>query len=197
MGMKNSGLRDKQVTKERLEGYRLPSARETERIKSYLLPDLKKMRRRMTVGSILCAIADICMIAALFTESSAGTAAELAVRGVLAVILTLAVISILKRRAANGTLTANILDGRFEVLDCLAYEGDTTGDLVGGGEVKIHNMQSQYCQERFVVDRESVKEYLDGADIPFLLMKCVCGRNKGDVFFELFTWRKLEGCKKT
>ena len=189
----NLEMKYKQIDRNLLEGYRRPTGREVSGIQRYLLPDLKKTRRLMRIGSILCSIAAVGMAAALFVRNSGSASKEAFVNVVLAAVFAAVVIVLEKRLTVNRTLTANIREGRFEVLDCLAYAGDASGDIVGGGEVKVHNMQGQYCRDRFTVDRESVKEYMDGADIPFLLMKSVCGRQNKEVFYELFSWRKLEG----
>ena len=193
MVMRNSELKSKECEKSQLTGYREPLTWEKSEIKRRVLSDLKSLRKKQQIAEFLLFLFAVLLFLGVFAGITSLSGGE------LVIVLLLAVISIVMgmvtrtRRSINKEFIENMQQDYFQVMDCKAFDANINVDIIGCGVVKIYNEQGQYCREFFSVDRRSVKEYINGEEPSFLLMKCVCTGKKPEEFYQLFSRKGLEG----
>lgn len=181
----------KQVKKDELSGFRIPEAREREVMQKKIIPQLKLERRVMKYWFWICVFFDVCFLIRLVTGYHELLTGELAVGGVFAVGLAVAVILLCRGFSRNRLLMKLIADGSFEVLDCKAYQTGPSTDTVGYGTVRICTEQGQYCEDNFIVDLLSMQEWSNRRDMNFWLLKCSYGDSGDNAYYELFSEKTL------
>lgn len=193
MVMRNSELKFKECEKSQLTGYREPLTWEKIEIKRRVLSDLKSMRKKQQIAELLLFLFAAILFLGFFAGTTSFSGGELVVALFVAVTLTVAGLVTRTRKNINKEFIENMQQDYFQVMDCKAFDANIDVDIIGCGVVKIYNEQGQYCRDFFSVDRKSVKEYANGGEPSFLLIKCVCTGKKSEEFYQLFSRKGLKG----
>lgn len=182
-------MNNNMISKEQLVGYRVPSMVEQKKIQQYMTMKLNKSKKLWNLLKNLCICFDAVFILGLFGVGGIHLAGEKIVMGGIVFLLTAFIFLLNKWKQDDRIFLNRLKEGAFQVLDCSVYEVDFVTDLVNDAVVYICTSNGQYCDERFVVDYISAKEWTQQKEISFLLMRAVRGK---DMLYELFTEKKLE-----
>lgn len=179
------------IKKEQLTGFRTPQTREQIIMQKRCEKELKGERLAINVWFVITGILGIMLLLGLIVfigEESAGT--ESLPYIVLTSICVIAFLLLFRGRRKNYRLLNMLRKGNFEVLDCRGYESDPMTDIAGKGTVKIYTEQGQYCDEAFLTDFESTKEWSMRKNMKFWLLRCNYGE-KDLIYYRLFSENDL------
>lgn len=193
MDMRNSELRYEECDRNQFTGYRVPLDWEKRKIKKYMLEDLTSLRKKELVAKWVLFIFAFLLLLGVFSGINSLPRGELLVAMVMIIVLIISGMVTQRRIVVNKKFIENMEQDIFQVMDCKAFDANINVDSIGRGCVKICNEQGQHCKDFFLVDRAAVKEYINGEEPCFLLMKCVvCTGKKQEEFYQLFSQKGLE-----
>lgn len=174
--MKKKDKKKKKFLKpSQLEGYRIPTEDEKQRILNYMKKVLKSQNNMWKVGKFITIVFAVIITSSLVMKLYVGITDYRELMGdvIIGVLSWTSFFAFRKWLIITKELTWNIIEGNYVVLDCVPYwtyynqdEGRTEGSI------RIQTKEGIPCMVNYVVDIETAllceKEKVE--DIPMLLM---------------------------
>lgn len=167
---------ENKISRNELTGFRVPTSEETSMIQFTLLKRLERNRRVLKIMFIIMICLIIGLANGLYDELHAGSFSGTAgADTVIGIICILIVVITQKQILKNKLFIDAIQNGKFEVIDCTAYDAELIQDMsLACASVSI-NVGEKFIKEDFVLELSSPSEWKNVKDMNLLLMKCNIG----------------------
>lgn len=180
-------MNENKVKKEQLS-YRTPNKDEQEQILKYMTNSVQKDTLFWLLIMIGCIWVETAFILGLLGISSTYSSREKIAVSVIAILLSILLLFINKWRISDKKFIKRIQNGDFQVVSCKVYNIDLHTKVTNGAIIYVCDADGRYCDERFLVDYLSAKEWTKNSEMSFLLMRAIRGKV---YYYEMFSERKL------